>query len=427
MDATLYEALSMLVALLAAVYVLVVLCRGLSRNRPGLALTLPVLTALGVRVVAAAGVSLTGLERSLRGGDEIAFLSRAHTLVEEPLTDQAWVDTLTGSLHEFVFAVQLRLFGDIPDLSLRITHAAIAVAGLTLMAAAVYELAGPRAAVISMWVLALEPTNVFFSTLLHKESVLLLAEGLVVFGGARMRTRGQLPSIGVMALGCAMALATRPYAGWFLIAASALVLLNTARHHVTFAPSRALALLVIVGAVAAATVPTVINASSERLSELQGSQQANTNDTANLSLEQVDFSSPGAVLRNLPQRLFDVTFRPFPWQIQNASQRLGVIGGLLVLFLLAQLVRFIVRERSRIMDRAGPFIYTAGLLLVAYSLSSGNAGTSFRYRTHVVALAICAIVILRVRSAEEAEVVETSRDPARARPLTADMRPSTAS
>jgi O-antigen ligase len=205
------------------------------------------------------------------------------------------------------------------------------------------------------------------------------------------------------------------------------VTLHATRHQLLRRPSRAIALGTVAAAVAAVGIPTIVNSSQEKLNALQSSQQANVSDNSNLSLEQVDYSSPSAVLRNLPQRIFDVTFRPFPWQIQNASQRLGVIGGLLVLFLLAQLVRFIVRERSRIMDRAGPFIYTSGLLLVAYSLSSGNAGTSFRYRTHVVALAICAIVILRVRSAEEAEVAETSRDPARTRPLTADMRPSTAS
>ena len=37
---------------------------------------------------------------------------------------------------------------------------------------------------------------------------------------------------------------------------------------------------------------------------------------------------------------------------------------------------------------AAPFIYTSGFLLVAYALSSGNAGTAFRYRVNVVLIAI---------------------------------------
>jgi hypothetical protein len=32
---------------------------------------------------------------------------------------------------------------------------------------------------------------------------------------------------------------------------------------------------------------------------------------------------------------------------------------------------------------------------VAYSLSAGNAGTGFRYRTHLVVLAIAMLVVLR--------------------------------
>jgi hypothetical protein len=34
-------------------------------------------------------------------------------------------------------------------------------------------------------------------------------------------------------------------------------------------------------------------------------------------------------------------------------------------------------------------------LLTAYSLSVGNAGTGFRYRTHIVELGIAVLVVLR--------------------------------
>jgi hypothetical protein len=42
-------------------------------------------------------------------------------------------------------------------------------------------------------------------------------------------------------------------------------------------------------------------------------------------------------------------------------------------------------------------------LLVAYSLTVGNAGTGFRYRTHLVTLAVGAMVILRQRVLEQRE------------------------
>ena len=41
---------------------------------------------------------------------------------------------------------------------MRIAQLTISVLGLVLLAVAVYELAGPRAATIAMWVMAVEPT-----------------------------------------------------------------------------------------------------------------------------------------------------------------------------------------------------------------------------------------------------------------------------
>ena len=47
------------------------------------------------------------------------------------------------------------------------------------------------------------------------------------------------------------------------------------------------------------------------------------------------------------------------------------------------------------MALAGPLIYPMIFLIFAYSLSAGNAGTGFRYRTHVVVLAVAVLIALR--------------------------------
>jgi hypothetical protein len=47
------------------------------------------------------------------------------------------------------------------------------------------------------------------------------------------------------------------------------------------------------------------------------------------------------------------------------------------------------------MQRAGPLVYPGLLMLMAYALSAGNAGTAFRYRTHVMAIGLALIVVLR--------------------------------
>ena len=84
---------------------------------------------------------------------------------------------------------------------MRITQLTISVLGLMLLAVAVYELAGRRAALVAMWLMAIEPTNVFFSTYLHKEPNMILASGMVAFGGAMIWKYAQLRWIALITAG----------------------------------------------------------------------------------------------------------------------------------------------------------------------------------------------------------------------------------
>ena len=95
----------------------------------------------------------------------------------------------------------------------------------------------------------------------------------------------------------------------------------------------------------------------------------------NLAFESVDFSTRGAVIRNLPQRIFDLIFRPYPWQLQDASQRLGAVGSLIALAVLALLLAYAWLSRGQILSLTAPILYPLLFLLIAYSLSAGNAGT----------------------------------------------------
>jgi hypothetical protein len=394
-DQQLHDFLAAGVTLMLIAGGLFLLVRFLRRDRPDFRIGVPLGIAFAVRVLAAAAVSLTGIGEVLRGGDEVGFLAQAHEVAAAPFGSELWSDALTGELFKFVFAAQIGLF-DPPEFVLRITQAGIAVAGLALMAAAVYELAGARAATISIWVLALEPANIFFSTLLHKEANMILAAGLVVFGGTLLWKHGRVGALVPMVLGCLVGLATRPYAAWFLVVASALITLHAglrAQHRTSFQGAVAVVVVVLVAAVG---IPSAIEATSEEnLEGLQASQTANVSDeNANLALEEVDYSTRGAIVTNLPTRIGDVLFRPYPWQIDNASQQLGLVGTIAALALLAFLLRELFLNRGAIMTRAGPILYTLVCLLIAYSLSAGNAGTAFRYRTHLVAMGVCVAVAL---------------------------------
>jgi hypothetical protein len=401
-----------LVALLVGAYALVFIVRRLSASRAGLAIGAPIAVAFAVRLLAAIGLDQTSIAVDLRGGDEFTFLSKATAIAHTGIGSEPSTDALTSQLQIFFFSVFKRIAHPTPPFMLRILVIAIAVAGIAFLATAVWELAGPGPAALAAWIVALEPTHVFFSGILHKEPFMFLAEGLLVFGGAKLWKRGELSALIPLVLGCLIAIATRPYVGWFFVAAAAAVVLGASITHRR--AQRALALLAAAVLLVAVFVPVAWEKSSrESLRGLQSSQDANASDAeANLALERVDYSTRGDVILNLPQRIRDVILRPYPWQVANTSQRLGVLGTIVMFVGLLLLASALIRSRGEIMRRAGPLIYPALFALVAYSLSAGNAGTAYRYRTHVVAMMLCALVLLREqRSEEQALRADARRQP----------------
>jgi hypothetical protein len=160
-------------------------------------------------------------------------------------------------------------------------------------------------------------------------------------------------------------------------------------------------LLTVLGVIVVA-VPVVLHQTTpQSLKVLQGSQTANAQAAGtagnNLALEQVNFSTRAAIITNLPQRIGDLLLRPWPWQIGDASQRLGVIGTLVAYAAMALLVLYGWRWRRHAFGLAAPLIYPLFFLLIAYSLSVGNAGTGFRYRSQLVVLMLATVVVLRER------------------------------
>ncbi len=307
-------------------------------------------------------------------------------------------------LQTDVFAVQIKL-ADLSPTALRVTQIGIAMLGLVLILAAVHDLAGARASHLAAWLLVLEPASVFFNSGLSKEPLMELATGLVVLGGTKIWQRLDLTGLLLCALGGLIAIETRSYAGWFLVSAAVLLTLHAALRRMD-RPLRAMPIVYAVAVIALLATPTLLsitsNASLQRLQQAQdyttGTQAASGSggpNADNLALEQVDFSTRGAVIRNLPQRVFDLVVRPYPWQLQDTSQRLGALGSLVALAVLGLLLIYAWRSPGQVLARTAPILYPLLFLLVAYALSAGNAGTGFRYRTHLVVLAVAMLVVLR--------------------------------
>jgi len=402
-DETLYDVGCVLLATLLVGFSLRAVVLRLRRRRPDLAIGAPVALAVALRMLAAAAVSISGIGVTLRGGDEGTFLRGASEVAASGFDSGLWLPGDAHRLHEIVFALQIKL-GDFPGSALRVIQIGIAMLGIVLVVAAIHDLAGPRAARLGAWVLALEPASIFFNSILHREPLLVLASGLVVFGGVKIWVRLDLSGALLLALGCAIALATRPYAGWFLITGGLLLLLHASlRHRST--EWRAVPVAYAVAIVGIAATPAVLNLTSRASLErnLQPSQDFNTDpsrvrggsNSNNLSLERVDLSTRSDLVENLPARVRDVVLRPYPWQVQNTSQQLGAIGTLVVLAAICLLLGYARRTRGSSLALTAPFVYPGIFLLIAYALSVGNAGTGFRYRTHLVLLGLATLIVLR--------------------------------
>src|SRR3954452_24554331 len=155
-----------LIALAAGVLLIAFVLRRLKRVQPGIPIAKAIWIAFGLRIVSALLLNQTPIAGQLRGGDEGTFLYQAQSLARWDFISHGTWDGLIKNFHVFVFSLNYRLFSPVTQMTMRIEGIAVAVAGLALIAAAVYELAGRQAALITAWVLAFEPTSVFFAGIL---------------------------------------------------------------------------------------------------------------------------------------------------------------------------------------------------------------------------------------------------------------------
>jgi hypothetical protein len=393
-DAELYAIECAALAAVISSLLLIQLHRVLSRLRPDFHCGSAIAAALGIRfatVLAVATLGETG--EDLRGPDDAAFLEEAKRFATEPI-GLDWLTESQGDALTAVAALQLKLLGDPGAASVRFIQVGIAVAGLMLAAFGVHQLAGGRASTVTAWLLAVEPANVFFSSILHKEAILLFAGGLVLTGIAALWRQQLWNGLAWCAVGLIVAVSVRPYAAGCLLAGVGLVAahLGLSRLQVR---NRVIAIVCCAG-VATALVVGVLSSSwgaaqLDRLQSFQRSQQ----ELGNLPLEPVDVTSPSGLASAVPTRGLDLLTRPYPWQGDNLSQRLAVLGTLPAWALMIAIVAAVIRRRPGLVD-ALPVAYLLAAVTIGYALTTANAGTGFRHRTQVVVLltAVAAIVWL---------------------------------
>lgn len=407
-------AAGVLIAILFVAVVIIFAILRLGRTRPGFTVVGKALAvAFLLRLLAIVAINATGIGASLRGGDESTFLAWAQGLASQPLGHG---DLPHGiyQLQTVLFALQIKL-GFMNESGIRVTQTGIALLAYVFMLAATYDLGGARAARFASWFLAFEPSSIFFNTEIHKEALMELAAALAAFGGVWIWKRLDIRGILICALGCLIGIETRGYAGWFLACGCVLMILHASMRNMA-RKGTAVTLIYAITIAAFVAGPTVLAATSgKNLKVLQSSQLANstgagqggpgTANGSNLALEAVDVSSRGAVIASLPTKIRELVLQPYPWQLHDSSQMFGAVGTLVAYAVLMLLIRFAWINRGDIFGRAGPLLYPLLFEMVAYSVTVGNAGTGFRYRSHLVTLGICAVAVLRSAAVRRAKPV----------------------
>jgi len=380
----------------------------MGRSRPGFTIGRAIAVAFGIRLLAIVAINATGLGASLRGGDENTFLSFAQQLAVQPLNHN-YLPHGIYQLQTVLFALQIKL-GFINETGIRVTQIGISLLGFVFMLAATYDLGGHRAVRLAAWCLAFEPSSIFFNTEIHKEALMELAAGLCAFGGVWLWKRLDIRGILICAIGCLIGIETRGYAGWFLACGCVLLIVHASLRN---AARKGTAVTLIYAVVIAGMIaaPTLLAATSgKNLKTLRSSQAANATGAgeggsggangSNLALESTDISSRGAVITSLPKKIRELVLEPYPWELHDSSQMFGAIGTLVAYAVLILLIRYAWINRGSVFGRAGPLLYPLLFTTVAYAITVGNAGTGFRYRSHLVTLGICAMAVLRVAAQE---------------------------
>lgn len=382
-DRLLYDALIITLTILSLAWLVVWLTRLLARRRPDLRIGHALFAASVVRLLSAALFAAVPPLRPTRGPDEGLWLQYADRLIEDTGALGDMPGALLGNLHVAYMAFAQLVLDPTSDYPLRVGMIALSVCAIATVSVAVADLAGCRAGIATAWILAFEPNNIFFSGLLHKEAPMLLAEGLVILGCVWMYQRRDPLAAGVLALGLVVAGLTRPYAGGALAVAGMAACAHAALRPLGADRRRAPRLFVAVLVVAAVLV-SVAPSPGSILNRLQESQNANATDTSNLRLAPIDLTSVGSAAEDTASRVAALLLQPYPWQVANTSQRFGVVGTLIAwtMLLVTTVLAFARFRYAR--TRLPPMLYVVVLLTLAYALSTGNAGTGFRYRTHLL-------------------------------------------
>jgi hypothetical protein len=302
----------------------------------------------------------------------------------------------------------------IPDSyhAMKVSFAMVGLIGLYVFYRAVVRFLG-REDIRALYLLALCPSILFWSSIVGKDPVIVLGISLYVYGVVGIYTH-RAPDLKRLAYGVsvaggvALASLIRLWLGPILLAPLAVFLL--------FAVRNVFARIVVVMAVVGAFSHTISLTSDafdietsedlvERTDHISHAWATGSASGGGSSLSVMRFQDPWSMVKFAPLGAFTALFRPLPGEVLNP---LGLLAGLENLVLLALLLRAIKRVRWR--DIRQPPILWASTLILVWSVvygfaSTQNLGTAVRWKLQVLPLLVALLCYLGRRRPREAASV----------------------
>jgi len=236
-----------------------------------------------------------------------------------------------------------------------------------------------------LYLLALFPSILFWSSTIGKEPVVLFAIGLYVYGAVAWYERGHLSALVLLSLGIALSVLVRIWLGPILLAPLLITTLFE-RHGIA---KRWVWITLAVGAFAFILALVREQFAIETIRDLLETIDATSKsqDFGGSSQEvAADLTQPGQFIEALPLAMFTALFRPLPGEVANVFGFIAGIENFALLTLLG-----IAASRIRVADLRDPVIVWALLFILAWTaayafafISYQNLGTAVRYRVQIL-------------------------------------------
>lgn len=335
--------------------------------------------------------------------DARSFESRAWLMAQDGLAGA--VSAYTGP-HSYFISWIISLLYALTDRSLLLAQSLsvlLGTAGVYLVWRLTLELWGERAAIKAAWVAALFPTLVLYSALTMREVYVVFFLLLGLLGTVRWARCG-----GPLHMGTALAgfIGATFFHGAMFVALLAFLGLAAVRYaqaclpllpqgRLRLVPLVLLLAIVISGALFARgefRLPKIGNPSHWTEERLTRQARVAARSTASYPDWLVP-SNTAALVLTAPARAAYLLFAPFPWDVTYPRHLIGMVDGILYMFLAV----LIWRQRRAIWSDAGAraVLLVILALVVVFTFGVGNFGTGLRHRSKfVVGLIVLAAPML---------------------------------